>query len=142
MDGVVFHLLQQSETLTNLVGTKVFPMRATQSKKNEVRSIPYVLYGEIDGQREMTFDGPVDVARGQFQVDSWGRSYREARQIASAVRGSLHGELGEIQGTEVLGIFASESREDVVADASEKGQEIPAHCYSQEFTIWYRETDD
>lgn len=82
---VVFNLLADEE-LSELVGTRVFPMRIPQKQP-----IPAVVYQVISDNPVNTFDGDRSVDSITLQVSCWASTYAEAQELAAAVRRIISG---------------------------------------------------
>lgn len=60
------------------------------------RDKPFVIYSQISGPRDQTFDGPSGLATIHIQLNSFAATYLEARTIADVIRRKLDGFEGTV----------------------------------------------
>jgi hypothetical protein len=84
-----------------LVGTRIYPMVLPQ----EVQ-LPALTYQRITSRRSSGHDGASDLEQPRIQIDAWGRTWTEARQLERAVGDFLHGFRGLAGGRVIQAIHA------------------------------------
>jgi hypothetical protein len=82
--------LLDDSALTTLIGTRVWPIILPQKPV-----LPAVTYSEISAIRGHTMQGPDGLAFARMQIDSWAKSFKQARILADAVRARLDGFRGD-----------------------------------------------
>jgi len=55
------------------------------------RTKPYIIFEQISGPRDQTFDGPSGLTTVNIQINSFSTTYAECRSIADAVRRKMDG---------------------------------------------------
>lgn len=84
------------EALTNhlLAGTALSSLvanRITWATRPQASALPAVVLHKISGAPLYADDGETGLFDGRIQVDSWGRTYSEAKNAARAVKDRLAG---------------------------------------------------
>lgn len=90
-------------TIAGLVGTRIYPAKLPQDP-----TMPAIMYQYIDGNSDISTDGPTGLATSTVQVDCWGASYSQMDALYEAVRLRLNGYAG---GDEVQGVFLVRKRD-------------------------------
>ena len=88
-------LLADSD-VTDLIGDKIFPMRAPDDFAR-----PYIVYQKVTGPREESHSGDSDLAHPRIQLSCWSDTYAEAKAVARTVIGSLHSFVGTSMGIDI-----------------------------------------
>lgn len=115
--------LLSHETLTDLIGERLFPSVAAEGTPG-----PYVCYYEVSGVAH--HDIPVGYPRYQFSVFS--KRYLEAKNIAAEIRSILQRYKGQMGGYRIIQAVWSGSRELYEQDTK-------LHHVATDFQIIYRE---
>lgn len=83
-ETVLLRLLLDDADLAALVGKKVFALVIPQGTK-----LPCVSFQRISGEPANCLDGHSGLENITLQVDAWGRTYAEAKQVAKAIRAAM-----------------------------------------------------
>jgi len=99
--------------------------------------VPAVTYQQISGVRDQTLSGPSGCVECRFQINCWAKSYKEADQLAEAVRGALDGYSGTKQDViiQVIHLIDEADLPVIAADNAE----LNRHCKRLDFQIWHYE---
>lgn len=133
VEEFIYDRLKESGTVTNIVGTKIYPQLAPQNA-----ALPYVTYQRIDTPRLRSLDGPVGLASPRVQIDCWSARYKEAKQLGEAIRKMLDGFKGSYGGEVVQGVFLEDERD--AFELPVHANEVGSHRVSQDYTIWIEES--
>ena len=125
----VYTLLINAPAVTAIVGTRVFPVRVSQSA-----AYPYIRYMRAAGARWRSTQGPSGKAQPLIQVDCYAATYAEVKTLANAVRQTLDGYRGTVAGVRV-GSISLETDEDMEEDGPEP---IP-YRVSMDFLVTHEE---
>ena len=106
IEGAIRTRLLDEAMITRWIGSgtqaRLWPMKMPQ---RETPSWPCITYQVISGSTEYDIQGAAGLAEMRLQVDVWSaaragvRAYDEVRELAEAVRRSLSGFAGAIDGT-------------------------------------------
>jgi hypothetical protein len=110
--NIIYSLLTANSGVTNLVGTKIRPMKAAQSD-----SYPYVIYESISTPSLQTKDGNSNWYKMRFQLSMLATSLSSVQSIATAVRNALDGQNGTIA-TYTVQVITFEDERDIFNDNS------------------------
>lgn len=88
MRAIYAFLIAQS-SITNLVGTQIFRVQASQSVRSSGQN--YIVYRRPHGEEETHLGGPSGFAREHVQFTCWARTFDDAWLIAATLRNLLHG---------------------------------------------------
>lgn len=78
--------LKANTDLTNLVGTRIYPLKAPQNVVN-----PYVIYRVISDVSNQCLGGVTFENDARFQIDCWSTKYSEVKAIKEAVLNAIEG---------------------------------------------------
>jgi hypothetical protein len=92
--------------LAALVSNRLYPQRLPESV-----TMPAIAYRRVSGERMMSHSGPSGVASPRYQMECWGMSYAEAKQVAEQVRIALDGYKGLMGSVPVQGTFVDDDRD-------------------------------
>jgi len=84
LETVIVTRLEAYESLSALVGTRIYPLILPQSP-----TLPAVTYQRTDGPRDHCMDADSNVASPRFAFDSWASTYAGAKAVATQVREAL-----------------------------------------------------
>lgn len=93
---VIYSLLSGDATLTGLVGSKIYPVKAPQKV-----NVPFVVFRENTTLPVNAKDGVASKELKQLQVDTYATSYLTAHEIATAIRSILDNWSGTIGGVTI-----------------------------------------
>src|SRR4051794_27661057 len=91
MEEAIIALLLASDGVTQEALNRVTPGERTQGA-----ALPAVVVNAIDGDADMTHDGPSGQTRTRIQVDSYGATYADAKALDRAVNTALNGFKGDV----------------------------------------------
>lgn len=100
-EKVIYTLLSGSDSVTGLVGTKIYPGRIPQN--TTMPAVSYELVSGVDIAPINALAGGV-LLRSRVQVNALARTYAEVKTIQEAIRGALLFKSGLIAGVRVIGI--------------------------------------
>jgi hypothetical protein len=75
-------------------------------------TLPACTYQLISNPRELSHDGDQGYATFRVQLNCWGKTYKQAKQLAGEARLALNGQRGNFGGVEVGRIQVSSGRDD------------------------------
>lgn len=113
-----------------LAGQRVYPNRLPQKV-----TYPCVMYFRVSTVRDYHQSGSDGVPQARIQINSYGATYKEAKDLAKAVFDVLdgfNGTLGDLQGANVLGVFSEDEMDDY-------DDELKVEVVVQDFRIVYDE---
>lgn len=128
LNEAIYGRLQAVVGVTNLVGTRVYPVVLPQDP-----IYPAIRYQQLAGSREPTMGSNNGLVNTTVQIDSYSESYAQARQVAEEVRSALQRFRGTVAGVVIEGAFV-EGPLDVFED------QIKKYRVQQDFTVWHRES--
>ncbi|HKJ75398.1 MAG TPA: DUF3168 domain-containing protein [Alphaproteobacteria bacterium] len=118
-------------TISGLVGTRIFPVRAPQGG-----SFPAMTYTPVSGQRFHNTGGGAGLSGPRIQFDCWAEAYSEAKSLADALRERLDGYSGSAGSGTVQGAFFDTERDSFEPDAGVSG----LYRVSHDYFVYYEES--
>jgi hypothetical protein len=108
----VYQMLAGAPTVTAIIGTPADRLRWSQGREGttgifpgqmpEQAVLPALILVEISGETDVTLDGPSGLRNTHLQISCYGRSYKEAKNLAETVLGLYDGGQAMLpSGTEV-----------------------------------------
>ena len=91
--------LVADETLSDLVDSRIYPMRLPQSP-----TYPCVTYSRISHQHGHHFDNPAGHATPRIQLDFWADDFSTCKEMSEATRGILAGYSGQIESVNAMSV--------------------------------------
>jgi hypothetical protein len=88
IEAGVYSFLSTTTGITNLVGTRIYPVRAPERLAGEL-ALPVLVYQKISGPSEHTKDGSAHFAFPRFQFTCWAPKYSDAKAVRTAVQAAL-----------------------------------------------------
>lgn len=128
LNEAIYGRLQAVTGVTNLVGTRVYPVVLPQSP-----TYPAIRYQQTAGSREPAMGSNSGLVKTTVQIDSYSDTYEQARQVAEEVRSALQRFGGTVAGVVIESVFV-EGPLDVFEE------EIKKFRVQQDFTVWHRES--
>jgi hypothetical protein len=126
-DAIYGELSTRSE-ITGLASDRTYPHHLPQNPTYPAQS-----YRTVTSAVPMAHDGPGDLVTQRIQFDHYGRTAKEARSLARAVRSVLNGFRGTLGGlVEVHGIF-------FLNEVSDFGGGAEVHRTTTDFKFVYKE---
>jgi len=104
--NIVYNKLVNTVGVTNLVGTKIRPMRAADTD-----TYPYIIYESISKPSLQSKEGNTGWYKMRFQLSMLATSLSSVQAIADAVRTSMDGASGTIAGFTVQRITFEDERD-------------------------------
>jgi hypothetical protein len=126
-EALTAHLLADP-ALGGLVGPRIF-----WGERPQGQPLPAVVLLVVDGNPDYAMRGATGLKNTRLQVDCWGRSYSEARQVANAASDALHGFLGLRGSVDVQASFLDAER-DLSENSGEGGRLFRR---SLDFILWH-----
>lgn len=130
MEAAIYAKLAATSAVTNLVSTRIYPMRLPQSG-----SLPAIVYQRISTNEIVTHDGASNLAEARLQVTAWATTYISAIAIATAIRNTLQGAAFTAASITIQGCFLDDSRHNYIAP--DDGGDTGAYSVSLDFMIWH-----
>ena len=133
-DGFYVYL-QTKSSITNLVGTRIYPLRMPQRSASSDTVYPCITYQRISSRpvKHMTAAAPLQEAR--LQVDCWAATYASADALADALRLALDGYRG-LWGSDVIRCCHLENTM-ALHEEPWGGDEQGVFRMSQDYLIWH-----
>ena len=116
-----------NDATVKAITTRCYPVTIPQSP-----TYPLILYTKITGMRDHHLQGPSGHAHPRLQIESWSKSYSEAKTLAAAIRKALDGYSGTASGT-VIRSCLIESERDIYES------EIEVYRIVQDWFTWHEE---
>lgn len=82
----VYMLLKDDATLNSLISGRIYPLAATENVQ-----VPYMTYQVITGLKIQCMGGEIYQGDYRFQINVWGTTYSNVKDISEAVKSSLIG---------------------------------------------------
>ena len=131
-EGLINYLLAQA-SLTGLVDNRIYPL-----SKEQDDDLPAITYQSIETLRERVMEGTAGIVQTRMQIDSWGRTLIEAKELAEKVRICLDGYSGDWSGIRIQGVFQI-SQNDIPEAELAARLELDQDRIIQDFYIWWNE---
>lgn len=126
-EGSLVTFLLADGTVSGLVAARMYPILLPQEP-----SYPAIVYSLASSTRLHALDGPPGRASHRVQIDCYAETYKEAHQLAAAVRQRLDGYAGLMGSTEV-GYVSLDNEQDLYDD------DARVHRVLQDFLISHKE---
>lgn len=84
MKATLYDILAGHSTLVALVGSRIYPQNAPDNA-----AVPYVIYQQISGQRDIAMDGATGRVESSWQISCWANTPASAATICQAAYGAL-----------------------------------------------------
>jgi len=126
IETAIRYILINDSTVKDIT-TRCYPVTIPQSPQ-----YPLILYTKITGMRDHHLRGPSGHAHPRLQIESWSKSYSEAKTLAAAIRKALDGYSGTASGT-VIRSCLIESERDIFES------EIEVYRVTSDWFIWHEE---
>ena len=109
------------------ITTRVYPNFIPQSP-----TWPLIVYQKVSGLRDQALSGPTGKAHPRFQMESWDKTYDEAKSLANAVRVALDGGTFT-KGAVTIGGVVLQSEWDAYEP------DVKCHRIMMDFNFWHTE---
>lgn len=127
MEETFVALLLAHPPLSSLVATRI-----KWSARLQGTPLPAVVMFRVGGRRDTVMDGASGLVESRVQIDCYGRTYTEAKQVARAVIGVVNGARYPEQG--LAGLFLDAER-----DTHEGEDPDPVFRTSLDVRVWHHE---
>ncbi len=128
--------LLATETVTAIVGSRVFPIMAPTNLQGRVKvELPYITYQTISDQSVNHSTGATETNSTRIQIDLWAETYAGAKALATAVKTALKN-WTDATGDPVISSCHYQNGNDL-PDPPSPGQERRTHRVSQDYLLWY-----
>lgn len=78
----IISILTGDTLVTNICGMRIYPMRAPE----EVNTFPLIVYQKINNAPVNSLDGDSNLDEVRIQLTCWADTYKQAQDLAEAVR--------------------------------------------------------
>ncbi|OGR95738.1 MAG: hypothetical protein A2V88_15970 [Elusimicrobia bacterium RBG_16_66_12] len=113
-------VLRASPAVSAIVGTRIWPLILPQSP-----ALPAITYQRISLVSPVTLDSAIGPERIRLQVDCWALTWDAVRDLAHAVKATLHGFSGIVAGQQPLnGVFLDSEADLFEPSVGQAGQGI------------------
>jgi len=112
-EGLFAYLAARPE-ITNVIGsspTRLYPVAAPQNPL-----APFVVYQQINEDRERAGSGPAGVVDATFNLSCWDQTYPGAKALARLLRRELENARGWWSDVEIGSVQANQTRDDFNGD--------------------------
>lgn len=133
IETAILDRLQSSGPLQGLVANRIAPWESLQSTE-----FPCVTYTRVSTDHIHDLRGGSGFAQANVQIDLWGNTYSQVKDMAEYTRRALDGWNGTLAGHRVSGIFIQSERD--MPQRVNTGTEKSLYRVMQEYRISYRET--
>lgn len=90
----------------------VFPMQASVDEPQ----LPFVVYMQISGNNEQTYEGPNRLMIVRYRIASWGSTYGKAKTLANTIKLQLNGFRGTFSDGSVVENISDVTETDTTDD--------------------------
>ena len=126
IEAAIRSILINDATVKDIT-TRCYPVTIPQSP-----TYPLILYTKITGMRDHHLQGPNGRAHPRMQIESWAKTYTEAKTLADAIREALDGYSGTASSTKIGSCLIESERDDYQ-------NEIDVHRVIQDYFTWHEE---
>lgn len=126
IEGAFIGKLLAANAVRRAVKDRVWPLVREQGSV-----LPALVVNVISEVRGVTHAGADGLTFLRIQVDAYGATVKEVREVGAAVAGELHGFQGVAGGVVFQGIFHDARRDSFEGEAPERVFRV-----SQDFTVW------
>jgi len=120
--------LKNDGTVAGIVAARIYPHRLPQ-----MPTFPAITYSRVSGARVDILKGISGLAKPTFQFDLWTESYNTVKSLADAVRESLNGYQGTLDGETAY-------RVKILNEVDNFEEELGVYRVIQDFEVFHRET--
>jgi hypothetical protein len=107
IEAAIYSLLSTDVTVSGLAGTRIYPNDAPQSA-----TVPYIVYDQIGGSRDYSFDGSIGLVDGSWQISCFAVTPLLARTLSDAVINVVDAYSGTVD-TTVIKLIEIEGEGDI-----------------------------
>ena len=136
VDGAILGRLKAVTAITDIVGTGA-SARIYAEKLPQNTALEAITFRHISGERTHAFGKDSGLARARFQLDAWGNTWEDSRDLADAIRGDGNGSaLSRFSGTQDTTVI-----DDVMLDNELSTFEDESEGYRtiQDYLVYYQE---
>lgn len=132
-EAVLRTALVSQTSVTTMVGSRVYPILAPKTA-----GLPFIVWRRSGISREHTLAGPMGVPNVSVEMQIYGATYEDVRELADRVRVVLDGYGGTVNNTEVKHVSLENEVDDFVQLAG--GETPPVYQVTQTFNVLWQET--
>lgn len=134
IESAINNLLSDDETVSGLVGTKIYPLLADENALE-----PYIVFQIISNIREHTFETTIDMVKARVQISCWAKTYYDAITLKNAVISCLDNYAGtEATSSTVIQCIHIDDENDII-DFTAGIDENKRFGKRLDFFVWYNE---
>ena len=136
IDGAILGRLKAVTAITNIVGTGT-SARIYAEKLPQDPTLEAITFKHVSGDRIHAFGQDSGLVMARYQLDAWGNTWAESRDLADAIRGNGAGNaFSRFRGTQDTTVV-----DDVLLDNELATFEDESEGYRtvQDYLIWYQE---
>ena len=128
-NAIVLRLLGDSGVAA-LVSVRIYPVSRDQGS-----ALPAVTVARISGRPVYVDTGDAGLSEARIQIDCWGADYPSAKNTAAAVKASLSGFFGTLDGVTFQNLLIDAER-----DSRESGGNQSEYLFrtSVDFIVWFK----
>lgn len=130
MENAIITRLLGDSGVAALVSTRVYPVSRDQDS-----GLPAVTVARISGAPVYVDTGEAGLFEARIQIDCWGADYPSAKNTATAVKTSLSGFFGVVNGVTFQNLHIDAER-----DSRESGGNQSEYLFrtSVDFIVWFK----
>ena len=117
----------------NIVALLDARLRAGKLKQGD--ALPAARYALIGSNHPYDTAGPANMVQRRIQIDSYGDTQKEARDLSATIRTRLNAFRGSHNGVEVRSVTLDD--EQVFFEETTDGQDAGAHRVTQDWLVWH-----
>ncbi|OGG44112.1 MAG: hypothetical protein A3F84_27770 [Candidatus Handelsmanbacteria bacterium RIFCSPLOWO2_12_FULL_64_10] len=133
IESGLYDHLRRNGAIADLVGSRIYPQQAERDA-----SLPLIVYQRISTQRgRYNLRTTSGLAGPRIQLDCYGSTYAETKDVADAVLDLIDGYKGLLGASTFTaqGIFVEDERDS--QESAGGGSESPTHRIGIDVVIWY-----
>ena len=125
-------LLANNSAITDLVGTKIYPMVREQED-----GLPAITYQVISGIRSHDISGPNGLVEGRIQINCFAATVLASLQLAAVVRAALNGLRGGAAGVAIECMLLEDQGD--LPSVEPGNEEMNVFAQMMDFYVLYKE---
>lgn len=118
--------------VTALIGSRMHPLLLPQNSTYPAASYQLISDSDEDTRTHSDRVGDSRLTRPRIQVDSWAKTYLEAKDLARKIKDAVAGFIGTMGTLEVRGVWLDRMSDDYEDDSE-------TYRVSQDYVLWYTE---
>jgi hypothetical protein len=126
IEKAIKSILTSDIAVNALIEGRCYPLTLPQNPE-----YPLCLYIHISGTRENQLRGDAGQAHKRYQIESWAKTYAEAKELSNAVANVLNQYSGTV-GTVVIGSILIENENETYEEV------VKVNRVMQDYMIWHQ----